>query len=208
MIIAKTLLKKIYKKRKAASHKYDFGSLLIVGGSEKYSGSPGFNALAALAMAAYRTGADIVEVVAPKRAADIIASFSPDIIAYPLKGNWLKKSHVNKLLELTENKTAIVIGGGIGRRKATKEAVIAFLKKVVWPCVIDADAIYAVAENTKVLRKNFVLTPHAYEFYILTKKKVEKLNLKQKIKIVKEQAAKLNITILLKGNVDIISDVI
>ena len=206
MIIAKTLLKKIYKKRKATSHKYDFGSLLVIGGSEKYSGSPGFNALTALAMAAYRTGTDIVEVAAPKRAADIIASFSPDIIAYPLKDGWLKKEHLNKLLELTKNKTAVVIGGGLERRKETKTTVLEFLKKINLPCVIDADAIYAVAGNTKVLKKNFVVTPHAYEFYILTKKKVEKLNLKQKIKIVKEQAAKLNITILLKGNVDIISD--
>jgi len=39
-------LKNIYKRKKDV-HKYDFGSLLIIGGSNIYSGSPAFNALAA-----------------------------------------------------------------------------------------------------------------------------------------------------------------
>ncbi len=206
MIIDKSILKKIYKKRKVIAHKYDFGALLIIGGSKKYSGSPAFNTLAALAMAAYRCGADVVEVAAPRRAADIIASFSPDMITYPLEGDSIKKAHLKKLLKLAKNKTAAVIGGGLERKRETLETILAFLKKINLPCVIDADAIYAVVKNKKVLRKNFVITPHAYEFYILTGKKVENLSLKEKIKIIKEQATKLNIIILLKGNPDIISD--
>ena len=80
MKITSSILKKVYRKRKAWSHKDDFGRLLIIGGSKKYSGSPAFNALAALqAMAAYRSGVDIVEVIAPKRAANIVASFSSRI---------------------------------------------------------------------------------------------------------------------------------
>jgi len=46
--VDESILSKIYGKRDDWSHKYDFGHLLVVGGSKHYSGSPAFNALAAL----------------------------------------------------------------------------------------------------------------------------------------------------------------
>ncbi len=200
-IIKKSILKKVYKKRKKWSHKDDFGRLVIIGGNEKYSGSPALNALAALS--AYRTGVDIVEVIAPKRAADIIAKFSPDIITYPLKGNFLKKQHLKILLRESENKKAFVIGGGIGRKKESLSTIQAYLKKIKIKGVIDADAIYALSDSIDL--ENFVLTPHSYEFYILTKEKVEN-NVEERIKKVKKWAKKLNTTILLKGYIDVIAD--
>ena len=203
--VRKNILKKIYKKRKPSTHKYDFGSLLIIGGSKLYSGSPAFAALSAIA--AYRTGVDLVTVAAPERAANIVASFSPDMITYPLKGNYIAKTHLKELFYLAENKSAIVIGGGIERRKETLSTVAAFLKKITLPCVIDADAIHAVTKNKKIIaNKKFVITPHPHEFYILTNKKTEKTRLEKRIKVVKESAQKLKTTILLKGHVDIISN--
>lgn len=208
-IITKTILKKIYKPRKAWCHKGDFGRLLIIGGSKKYSGSPGFNALAALqAMSAYKAGVDIVEVVAPKRAANIVASFSPDLITYPLEGNYIEKKHLNILLKESKDKTAFVIGGGIERNKNTLSTIKNYLKKINLPGVVDADAIYALKNKSKVKEinlSNFVITPHSYEFYVLTGKKPTE-NLKQRIKQTEEQAKKLNTTILLKGHIDIISN--
>lgn len=203
--INKSILKKVYKKRKPWSHKDDFGRLLIIGGSKKYSGSPGLNALAAIqAMSAYKTGVDIVEVIAPKRAADIISKFSPDIITYPLDKNYIEKKHLSILLKESKNKTAFVIGGGIERNKKTLATIKSYLKKIKLPGVIDADAIYAL-KNCKINLSNFVITPHAHEFFILTGKKPTK-NLKQRINQVKQAAKKLNTTILLKGHIDIISN--
>lgn len=196
-----SLLKKVYKKRPSSSHKYDFGHLLIIGGSKMYSGAP---ALAALA--AYRTGVDLVTVAAPERAANIIASFSPEIITYPLKGMFLNKKHLKELLNLTKNKSAVIIGGGLEKKIGTLSAVLSFLKKVNLPCVIDADAIHAVAKNKKILRKTFVITPHTKEFYILTGVNLKNEKLNRRIKTVKDYAIRLNTTVLLKGNPDIISD--
>lgn len=201
--INKSILKKVYKKRKPWSHKDDFGRLLIIGGSKKYSGSPGLNALAA--MSAYKTGVDIIEVVAPKRAANIIASFSPDIITYPLNGDYIEKKHLKILLKESKNKTAFVIGGGIERNKKTLTIIKQYLKKIKIPGVIDADAIYALNKSKGINLSNFVITPHAHEFYILTKIKPSK-NLKQRISQVQNAAKKLNTTILLKGHIDIISN--
>ena len=84
--VNKSLIKKIYKKREKWCHKGNFGNLLIVGGSKKYSGSPALEALAAI-----RAGVDVTTIISPERSANIIATFSPDLITYPLKGDYLNK---------------------------------------------------------------------------------------------------------------------
>ena len=205
----KDILKNIYKKRSADVKKYDFGLLLVIGGGEFYSGSPALSALAA-----FRSGVDMVRIIAPKRAADIVASFSPNLAAYPLEGNWLTKKHLATLLALTESakavargNTAVVIGGGIGRSEETQEAISEYLSQVSVPVVIDADAIHAVGKKPEIISgKPFLITPHTYEFFVLTKKEVYKLPLEEKIKVVQKEAARLQTTILLKGPTDIISN--
>lgn len=200
--ITKKILREVYPPRKPEVHKYDFGHLLIIGGSKIYSGSP---ALAGLA--AYRSGVDLVTIAAPQRAADIIAGFAPDLITYPLKGDWLNQKHLPELFDLTENKTALVIGGGLSRQPETLETVKEYLKNLSLSCVIDADAIYALAQEKEIMAdKNFIITPHLYEFFVLSGLKIAKEKLAQRIQIVKETAAQLRTTILLKANIDIISD--
>jgi len=201
MVEVKKILKGIYRKRDNEVHKYDFGSVLVVGGSEVYSGSPAFNAIAAL-----RSGADLVEIAAPERAANIVAGFLPDLITHQLKGKFLKKKHLKQIHEISENKTTVIIGGGLGREKDTLKAVRQFLAETKLPCVIDADAIHAIAGKEELLKKKkFIITPHTHEFFILTGEKVSGM-LKEREKQVKKFAEKLGTIILLKGYVDIISD--
>ncbi len=207
--ITRNIIKEIYKARSSEVHKYNYGLLLIIGGSKFYSGSP---ALAALA--AFRSGVDMVQVIAPKRAADIIASFSPNLVAYPLEGDYLTKEHLSALISMTKSakiispgKTAVVIGGGAGRSKKTQEAICSYLSQVSVPVVIDADAIHAIAKRPELIaQKPFLITPHGYEFFLLTGKEVKGLSTQEKIKLVKEEAKRLGTTILLKGKVDIISN--
>ena len=207
--VTKDILKKIYKLRPRNSKKYDFGLLIVIGGSDFYSGSP-----ALAAMAAFKAGVDMVRIIAPKRAADIIASFSPNLAAYPLEGAYLTKKHLATLLSMTESakvvargNTAVVIGGGMGRSEETKRAILEYLEKVQVPVVIDADAIHALSEKPEIISgRNFLITPHTYEFFVLTGKEVYKLPEEEKIKMVCQEAARLQTTILLKGPTDIISD--
>ena len=207
--VTKNILKEIYKERPKESKKYDFGLLIVIGGSDFYSGSPALSA-----MAAFKSGCDMVRIIAPKRAADIIASFSPNLAAYPLEGNWLESKHLATLLEMTESakavsygKTAVVIGGGMGRSEETQKAILEYLEQVSVPVVIDADAIHAVGKKPEIgAGKPFLFTPHTYEFFVLTGKEIYKLPFEEKIKMVQEEAARLQTTILLKGPTDIISD--
>jgi NAD(P)H-hydrate epimerase len=207
--VTKDILKKVYPERPQESKKYDLGLLLVIGGSEFYSGSPALSALAA-----FRAGVDMTRIIAPKRAADIAASFTPDLAAYPLDGPYLKGAHLATLLAQTEmakdvssGKTAVVIGGGMGRSKETQQVVLSYLQKVSLPVVVDADAIHAISKNSDVVsKKPFLVTPHTYEFFILTGKEIYKLSYEEKAKVVQEEAKRLGTTILLKGRTDIISD--
>jgi len=207
--VTKDILKNIYKPRPKDSKKYDCGLLTVIGGSDFYSGSPALSA-----MAAFRAGVDMVRIIAPKRAADIIASFSPNLAAYPLEGKWLNKTHLATLLAMTESakavargNTAVVIGGGIGRSEEVQKAILDYLSEVSVPVVIDADAIHAIGKKPEIISgKPFLITPHTYEFFILTGKQVYQLSEEEKIKMVQEEAARLKTTILLKGSTDIISD--
>ena len=207
--VSKDILKNFYKSRPADSIKYDFGLLVVIGGSDFYSGSPALEA-----MAAFRAGVDMVRIIAPKRAADIIAGFSPNMAAYPLEGKWLEKSHVSALIAMTESakivsrgNAAVAIGGGLGRSKETQEAILEYLPKVSLPVVVDADAIHAVAQRPDIFQgKNFLFTPHGYEFFVLTGKEVIGKSDEERIQIVQEEALRLKTTILLKGRIDVISD--
>ena len=108
---------------------------------------------------------------------------------------------------MKKNPKIIVIGGGTGRSQETQEVILDFLLQVSMPVIIDAGAIYAIAKKPEILAdKPWLVTPHSYEFFILTGKKIGDLSLEEKVKLVEQEAKRLKTTILLKGKTDIISD--
>ncbi len=207
--VQKDILKKLYPARPHEVKKYDYGALLVIGGGEFYSGAP-----ALAAFAAFRAGVDMVQVVAPSRAADIVASFSPIVAAYPLKGTHVLKDDLAELLEMTyasqENARgnfAVAIGGGLGRSQETLETVAEYLSQVNARVVIDGDAIHAISKDPSVIAgKQCIVTPNTFELTLLGGKDVRPLGLEERIAEVRQVAAKLNTTILLKVATDIISN--
>ncbi|MCK5233264.1 MAG: NAD(P)H-hydrate dehydratase [Candidatus Aenigmarchaeota archaeon] len=187
-----TLVKRIYLKRKPASKKRDFGKVLVIGGSKVFTGAPALSAMAAL-----RSGADLVVVAAPERAADTVASFSPDMITVPFEGDFFSEKHAQAIEELVLDADAVVIGPGLGREKKTMAFVKKILPKIKIPCVIDADALYVVMDV--MLHGNFVLTPHRGEFRMLLGEEHGK-------DASKKLAKKTGAIIIAKGPVDFISD--
>ncbi len=194
------IIKKLYIKRSKWCHKGNYGKLLVIGGSKRYSGSPAFASLAAI-----KAGVDLVTTVCPQRAADIVAGFSPDLITHPLKGDYINPGHLREVSSIAKNQDAVVIGGGLERNIHTLDLVLKFLGKTTVPCVIDADAVHAFRNNLGLLKSNFILTPHAYEFSILSNT-IPKNNVKNRAALVKKLASKTGTTILLKGCIDVISD--
>jgi NAD(P)H-hydrate epimerase len=193
----------VTKSRPSESHKGDFGRLLVIGGSETYSGAPTL-----VAMAAMRTGVDLAYVAAPMETAYAISSMSPDLITIKLDGKHLNPGNVPALKTHIETVNAVVMGPGLGMHKETREAVKAIIKVVEdagKPLLLDADGLKAFAEFKRKLKVPLVLTPHSGEYAILTGIKPSE-NLKEKVAEVQTTASKLSATLLLKGAVDVISD--
>jgi NAD(P)H-hydrate epimerase len=148
------------KKRKKTSHKGQNGEALIIGGSEDYVGC-----LALAGLAALRTGIDWITIAAPEKVGWALHALSPDLVVKKFKGNHFTDRHVKKILEISKEFDAVLIGNGIGRKSDS------FIKKVVRkinkPLVVDADGIKAIKLQDA---KNAVLTPHKKEFEMLLKK--------------------------------------
>ena len=196
-------LKKIYKKREPWVHKGQFGKLLIVAGSHQYTGSPWYNAMAAL-----RAGVDLVYIVSPERVSNILATAGAEMITVPFKGDFLTRRQISLILKtaLERRVTALLMGGGLGREKETFRAVKEIIKKIELPMVLDADALRALENNWQILKgKKAALTPHADEFRQLCGEKVKPDFFDRKEKV-KKWAQKIGVPILLKGHIDVASD--
>jgi len=193
----------VTKPRPAESHKGDFGRLLVIGGSETFSGAPAFVALAAL-----RTGVDLAYVAAPEKTAYAISSMSPDLITIKLEGKHINLGNTPALKPYIETANAIVLGPGLSLHPEigeTVKALIEVIESAKKPLLLDADGLKAFAEYKRRLNVPLVLTPHAGEYAILTGKRLPE-DLNEKVSEVQKTAAELGAVILLKGPVDIISD--
>jgi NAD(P)H-hydrate epimerase len=190
------------KPRASAAHKGDFGRLLVVGGSEVFSGAPTLVSLAAL-----RTGVDIVYLAAPAKTATAISSISPDLITIKLDGDNLNPANVKTLEPYLANVDAVVMGPGLGLSAETEKFVKKFLDDVEAagkPLLLDADGLKAFAKFKRPLKVPLVLTPHAGEYASLTGTKLPD-NQEDRVAAVHKTATQLNAMLLVKGKVDIIT---
>jgi len=193
----------VVKPRAADAHKGDFGRLLVVGGSEVYSGAPAFVALAAL-----RTGVDIVYVAAPEKTAYAVSAFSPDLITVKLEGAHLNSANVSTLKRYLGMVNAVAVGPGLGLHVETKEAVkelVEAINEAKKPLLLDADGLKVFGEFKHRLNIPVVFTPHAGEYQALTGH-LPSAELEEKAEDVRKSAAEFGGVVLLKGGVDVVSD--
>lgn len=189
-------LKNLFK-RNENSHKGQSGKLLIIAGGA-YSGAP-----ALAAMAALRVGVDIVTLATPMNVADIIASFSPNLIVHKLSKSRLCDDDLPDITKLIKKHDTVVIGMGLGN----DINIIQTVKKIIPLCkklVIDADALDAV-ENIPYLNQEIVITPHKTEFERISQTKLSQ-DVDLRIKQIVDYSTARNIITLLKGKTDIIAD--
>ena len=176
---------------------------MIIGGGP-YVGAPALSGMAAL-----RTGVDLVFIATPKCCWQSIASFSPNLIVNALNSDFLTSEDIQIIREILNKCNAVVIGPGLGTKKITKEAITKIIEIIIdekKPLIIDADAISPVGKNLDLIKDSqTIITPHAGEFKELTGVSLSQ-DIDSRIKIVKDWAEKLGITIFLKGYIDILSN--
>jgi len=193
----------IVRPRSPEAHKGDFGRLLVIGGSEVFSGAP-----ALVASAAYRAGVDLVHIAAPIKTAYAISSMSSDLITIKLEGDHLNPRNAAALDPYLEKSTAVAMGPGLGLHKDTKEFVKEMVKRIEAkrvPLLLDADGLKAFAEFKHQVKSPMVLTPHSGEYKILTGRELPE-KLEGRAADVQKTAEELGVVVLLKGHTDVISD--
>jgi ADP-dependent NAD(P)H-hydrate dehydratase len=150
--------------REPDSHKGDFGRALIVGGSRGMSGAISLSGQAAL-----RSGAGLVTLAVPRSVLDVVASIEPSYMTTALvdDDDHIAQAATEAVIGLAQNATAIAIGPGLGRRPSLVDLVIDSYREIDKPMVVDADALFALAERKTALAKPGgprILTPHPGEF--------------------------------------------
>ncbi|MDN5308756.1 MAG: ADP-dependent NAD(P)H-hydrate dehydratase / NAD(P)H-hydrate epimerase [Methanolobus sp.] len=186
--------------RSTSAHKGNSGSILVIGGGP-YSGAPAFAALAAL-----RTGADLVTLAVPEGISRTIAGFSPDlIVAGGMHGDSLCPEHVPLIRPLIDSSDVVIIGPGLGRDEATLEAIGQILP-LCRKAVIDADALYQLPLPLPD-GGEYILTPHGGEFFRLRGSRPEVTpSLQEKKELVRSFSRDSHAVTVLKGSIDVISD--
>ncbi|MHA2025219.1 MAG: NAD(P)H-hydrate dehydratase [Candidatus Thorarchaeota archaeon] len=198
-------LRRFDQPRPLHSRKGDFGKILVVGGSDVYSGAPALTGLAAL-----RAGADLVSVLAPEPVTFAIRSYSPNLMVTSLGTQILISDSVDVVLDMASENDVIALGPGLGIDQQTKLAVMTIVERLVKKkksLVIDADGLKAIAgSEIKMDSERCVLTPHWGELEILMdKKQGDSFSLQNRIDRAVECASEYNSVILLKGPVDVIA---
>ena len=143
-------------RRERDSHKGDYGKLLIVAGSEGYTGAPVFAAQGAL-----RSGAGLVYLGVPRDVYPMVATRCSSAMPFPLLDD------PEQLVERARSCDVVLAGPGMGRSPQAQQLVFRLIEEVEGPLVLDADGLNALEGQTQRLRARTgltVLTPHDGEF--------------------------------------------
>lgn len=190
----------LIKRRDRQSHKGTYGNCLIIAGSTGMTG-----AAAITANSAVRSGAGIVTLAVPETLNPVLEVKTTEAITVPLadagSGHLLAQA-IPTIDKLLDGKSTVAIGPGIGRRQSTVTTVQSLVESVTLPMVVDADALFALAEDTSVLHRKksqqMILTPHPGEMSRLlgsTVPDVEAI----RISVAQEFAKKFGVYVVLKG---------
>jgi holo-[acyl-carrier-protein] synthase len=146
-------------------HKGTFGTVVVVAGSQ------GFTGAAYLAsMGAARSGAGIVRLLVAQSIYPILAQKCTEVIVGPvpeISPGVVGHASLSGILRGFAGADAGVIGPGLGRDASTRRLVEDLVPRVAAPLVLDADALNLLSEHRTILPRlspQIVLTPHPAEF--------------------------------------------
>ncbi|MBE6986207.1 MAG: NAD(P)H-hydrate dehydratase [Ruminococcaceae bacterium] len=150
--------------RHPEAHKGDFGKILLLCGSEGFTG-----AAALAAMGALRSGAGLVYLGVPRSIYAIEAVKLTEAIVFPLpeEDGKLSAAALAPILRRLPQMDAVLIGPGLGQSEGTLAVTREVLEEATCPVVVDADSINVLAAHKDILRErrhSTILTPHAGEF--------------------------------------------
>ena len=194
-----------FPKRKIDSHKGSYGQIFII------AGSPGFTGAAALAgLSALYSGSGLVTVGIPKSLNRIMAIKLTEVMTKPLpetnSGTISMRAYAD-IKEWAMKLDAMAIGPGISRQKETLSFARKIIQNIDIPLVVDADGLFALKNNTQILKKRkafTVITPHMGEMSYLTGISIQRIR-QDKISVALKFSKKYNTVVVLKGPATVIA---
>ena len=146
-------------------HKGTFGTVVVLAGSQGYTGAAYLTS-----MGAARSGAGIVRLMVAQSIYPILAEKCTEVVVGPvpeISPGIVGHSALSAVLRGFTGAAAGIVGPGIGRDTSTRRLIEDLLHKVTVPLVLDADALNLLSEHRSILPKlssDMVLTPHPAEF--------------------------------------------
>lgn len=201
----KTEIQKLFPKRKANTHKGDYGKVFILAGSRGLSG-----ACILSAQAAMRSGAGLVTVGVPESLGLVMARRLTEAMWKTLpetKEGTIAFSAFSQISQFLKSQDVFAIGPGLSRNSSTQQLIRNLILSSAKPIVIDADALNAFQGRAHLFLKTkapAILTPHPVEFVRLFGGNVPRTKT-ERIHRAKEAAKKFKVTLVLKGNESVIA---
>ena len=161
-LIAEEEIERLLPRRARAAHKGNFGHVVLVGGSARYTG-----AIALAAEAAARGGAGLVSVATVREAALPLRARLPEAMALAVDAPALSRQGLGRDFSAFLRRCGtLVVGPGLGLSDDAVGVLECVLESGVERAVIDADALTLLAAHPDLLETlppETVLTPHPGE---------------------------------------------
>lgn len=191
--ISKELISRVIKKRKSATHKGNYGRLLLIGGSKQYGG-----ALIMAAEGALNSGAGLVTVATDQVNIAALHTRDPEIMSL----NWDERVELKILIKSSD---VVVCGMGLGLDEKAHQILTLIRDNITLKqtLILDASALDLIGQQKDLLPLNskiLIFTPHQMEWQRLSGIKIsdqsDKLNQAALDKLVKNK----NAILVLKSN--------
>lgn len=186
----------LFKKRKKHTNKYDYGSILIIGGSVGFQGAPLMSGLAAL-----RNGSGLVTIAMEKEALLYMTNPFPELMIHPYD------TIAEFKIIMAKKYDAFLFGPGLNPNKEINKEILKMILSDGRPLIIDASGLTIFKQflnNTNF--HNVIITPHTGEATKLLDLPKDKLDfsslLDKEITVVLKDAT----TVIMNKNVSYISD--
>lgn len=183
------------------AHKGNFGRILLLCGSEGYTGAAYLTAMGAL-----RSGAGLVYLGVPRciYAIEAVKLVEPVVFPLPDHQGGLSVDAIPEIQNRLEKMDAVLIGPGIGQSEGALQALQSVLTNFDGPVVLDADGLNLLSIHKNLLRGRTaptILTPHDGEFFRLGGSRDP-----ERVRAAEELAKELSCIVLRKGHETIITD--
>jgi len=193
-------LRALLAPRPFASHKGNFGHLLVLAGSEGKTG-----AAAMACEAALRAGAGLVTLGIPASLNDILEVKLTEAMTLPLPeaavARALGQTALRPIRQFLGDKSTLAVGPGLGTHPETRDLVCRLVRDLPQPMVIDADGVSHLAADSGCLKGAAgprILTPHPGEMARLLGLTTAKVQARR-LDLARETAARWGVILVLKG---------